>query len=724
MWPGGSGGATVPREFRGFSTFRARVFWSIVPIVVILLIVYGWINVREHRRLVTEEFEKRGRALVSNLGSTTELGVFSEDRQLLEAAIRGALRDPDVGYVVILSADGRVLVTGGRHVSRAGGVPEKVVDRLTSRPVERDGQRFIEFVAPILSEAATTPDELVVATRAGSGHESPRMTVIGGVRLGMGLETVARQTGDLARLWGGLTLAFLSLSALTIYGFSRRITKPIKQLTQQAQKIATGRLEEQIAVRSRDEIGQLAASFNQMTGALKVTIDDKERALSELQELNRTLENRVRDRTLALEERSRALQRSLEDVRAMGEVSRAVGSSLHLAEVLDTITSQAVRLSGADACGIFETHSGRDQLRALASLNLPDHLVAGLEHALPAAPGRPGDEAIRQAMQQGHTVQVADVAAASLAERDLYLGAGFRALLVVPMESPGILRAMTVWRRQPGLLDERTVELLTTLANQSKVAIDNARLFHELEEKSRQLSAASRHKSDFLANVSHELRTPMNAILGFTEMILDNIYGDIPGEVRRPLTDMHDSGKHLLRLINDVLDLSKIEAGRMELALGEYSVHDTIAAVRASLGSLAAEKGLEFVTSVPDGLPLAYGDGKRITQSLLNLAGNALKFTRQGRVEIAVERQGDLLVFRVSDTGIGISRDRIARLFSEFQQADATIAREFGGTGLGLSIARRFVEMHGGRIWVESEPGKGSTFFFSIPVRIEPGRAA
>jgi signal transduction histidine kinase len=204
-------------------------------------------------------------------------------------------------------------------------------------------------------------------------------------------------------------------------------------------------------------------------------------------------------------------------------------------------------------------------------------------------------------------------------------------------------------------------------------------------------------------------------------MILDQVYGDISDDLRQPLSDIQQSGRHLLRLINDVLDLSKIEAGRMDLAPGEYLVQDAVRAVRASLASLAAEKGLEFVTAVPEDLPPAYGDARRITQCLTNLAGNALKFTRKGTVEIAVERLADTLRFRVSDTGIGIRRDG---LFSEFQQADATIAREFGGTGLGLSITRKFVEMHGGKIWVESELGHGSTFFFSIPLRLDTGGSA
>jgi signal transduction histidine kinase len=241
----------------------------------------------------------------------------------------------------------------------------------------------------------------------------------------------------------------------------------------------------------------------------------------------------------------------------------------------------------------------------------------------------------------------------------------------------------------------------------------------ELRRLNERLQQASRAKSEFLANMSHELRTPMNAILGFTEMLRDGLYGDIPPELEEPLRDIQTNGWHLLRLINDVLDLSKIEAGRMELALGEYSPGEVIDAVRASLRSLAADKGLEFVARAAPDLPVAVADGKRITQCLMNMAGNAIKFTREGRVEIAVELRGPDLIYSVADTGIGIPKDELENVFAEFRQVDATITREFGGTGLGLSITKKFVEMHGGKIWVESELGHGSTFSFSIPVRTD-----
>ena len=244
------------------------------------------------------------------------------------------------------------------------------------------------------------------------------------------------------------------------------------------------------------------------------------------------------------------------------------------------------------------------------------------------------------------------------------------------------------------------------------------RAAHQLRVLNTELEQASRAKSNFLASMSHELRTPMNAILGFTEMIRDGLYGEIPPEIEEPVSDIHTCGKQLLGLINNVLDLSKIEAGHMELALGEYVVEDIVNTVKLSLRALASTKGLDLVTAVTPDLPLCVGDGKRITQCLMNLAGNALKFTREGRVEIRAELEGENLLFAVADTGIGIPADQIDSIFEEFRQADATVSRDFGGTGLGLSITRKLVELHGGQIWVESLPGKSSTFFFSIPGRV------
>jgi len=425
-----------------------------------------------------------------------------------------------------------------------------------------------------------------------------------------------------------------------------------------------------------------------------------------------------------LQERTAQLTRSVQELRALGEVSQAVGSTLDLEMVLTTIAARADQLSGTDGATIYEFDEATGTFHLRVASKLEDELVGVLR----ARPTPLGEGVVGRAGLAREPVQIPDVLEDEAYRgplREVALRAGNRALLAVPLlREDRLVGALVVRRRAPGRFPDATVKLLQTFAGQSVLAIQNARLFRELDAKSRQLEAASRHKSEFLANMSHELRTPLNAILGFNELILGGIYGDLPPDLREPLTDIQNSGRYLLRLINNVLDLSKIEAGRMELALTDYLVHDIVERVRASLHPLAVAKGLEFVASAPEQIPLAYGDSGRITQCLLNLAGNALKFTGQGRVEISVDLKGDLLVYRVADTGIGIAPDKIDTVFGEFRQGDATITSEFGGTGLGLSITKKFVEMHRGRIWVESELGKGSTFSFAIPLRLTGGKTA
>jgi signal transduction histidine kinase len=270
-------------------------------------------------------------------------------------------------------------------------------------------------------------------------------------------------------------------------------------------------------------------------------------------------------------------------------------------------------------------------------------------------------------------------------------------------------------RDEFGALARRMNHMSEELGRLDRIQRDAAA---ELGRLNASLKLASSAKSDFLANMSHELRTPLNAILGFTEMMVEGLYGPVPDELKEPLDDVQANGKHLLRLINDVLDLSKIEAGRMELSLHDYSVPELVGSVRARLRALAAEKGLDFGIDVPADLPTARGDEGRLMQCLMNLAGNAIKFTPRGRVDIGVTLEDDRLTFRVSDTGIGIPAEELQNVFAEFRQVNATVTRQFGGTGLGLSISKKFIEMHGGRIWAESRLGEGSTFLFTLPLRV------
>jgi signal transduction histidine kinase len=278
---------------------------------------------------------------------------------------------------------------------------------------------------------------------------------------------------------------------------------------------------------------------------------------------------------------------------------------------------------------------------------------------------------------------------------------------------------LVVRRRTAGAFPQNTVDLMKTFAAQSTLAIQNARLFHEIEDKSRQLEIASKHKSQFLANMSHELRTPLNAILGYTELVLDSIYGQVPDKVRDVLERVQTNGKHLLGLINDVLDLSKIEAGQVTLFLADYSLADLIQGVYVAVEPLAAQKHLALRTNIASGLPVGHGDERRLAQVLLNLVGNAIKFTEAGEVAIEASCPDGSFRIAVRDSGPGISLADQAKIFEEFQQVDNTLTREKRGTGLGLAISKRIIEMHGGRILVDSEVGKGATFTIRLPVSAE-----
>src|SRR5262249_21611635 len=298
--------------------------------------------------------------------------------------------------------------------------------------------------------------------------------------------------------------------------------------------------------------------------------------------------------------------------------------------------------------------------------------------------------------------------------------AGMRssAFVVVPMIARGrVVGVLTADNKaSQEAVPSQTVALLQIFASHAAVAIENARLFREIEDKGHQLEVASRHKSQFLANMSHELRTPMNAVLGYTELILDGIFGPVPDMIRDTLERTRANGLHLLGLINDVLDLSKIEAGQLVLSLGEYAMEEVVHSVVSSIRSLAEEKQLALKTLVAPDLPPGKGDERRLTQVLMNLVGNAIKFTESGEVTVEATAADGWFTVSVSDTGPGIAPTDQQRIFEEFQQADSSSTRKKGGTGLGLSIARRIIALHGGRIWVESTVGSGSTFRFTVPV--------
>jgi signal transduction histidine kinase len=415
--------------------------------------------------------------------------------------------------------------------------------------------------------------------------------------------------------------------------------------------------------------------------------------------------------------RTRELSQSVEELRALGEVTQAVNSTLDLETVLSTIVTKAVQISETEAGTIYVFNEKTEKFDLRSTYGMDDTLIAAIKERHI----RIGDPGVGQAAAKRAPVQIPDVRDEPSSELlEVVVRAGFRALLAVPLlGADRIVGALVVRRREPGEFPRATVELLETFADQSVLAIQNARLFREIEEKGRELEVASKHKSQFLANMSHELRTPLNAILGYAELMLDSIYGEPTDKMRTVLERLQSNGRHLLGLINDVLDLSKIEAGQLTLSLNDYSLRDVVHGVMAAVEPLAAEKRLAFKAEVAPDLPGGHGDERRLSQVLLNLVGNAIKFTDKGEVAIRASVTNGAFTVAVCDTGPGIAAADQAKIFEEFQQADSSITRKKGGTGLGLSIAKRIIEMHGGRIWVESEPGKGSTFCFTLPVRVE-----
>ena len=497
-------------------------------------------------------------------------------------------------------------------------------------------------------------------------------------------------------LAGGVLLALVAGILL-----ARHMVVPIRALQVGAQQLEASDFGHRIDVHTGDEIADLADHFNRMA--------------DQLQNSYRGLEQKVAERT-------RELAQSVSELKALEEIGRALASSLDINSVLATVVSRAVQLTHADAGAIYRYDPARKTFELAEShaldLAVQDR-VRGIRVHLE-------DSAMGLAAKEGKSLSIPDLARApDYPLRDVTLSAGFQSVLIVPlMAQDEILGSLIVQRRSKGEFPPRTVEVMQTFAHQSVLAMKNAGLFREVHQKGRELAIANEHKSQFFANMSHELRTPLNGMLGFSELLLDGLYGPLPEKAVDVLQRIRKDGKHLLGLINDVLDISKMEAGQLTLSLGEYSLANVVEAVVGSTDSLARAKGIELRSALPAGLPIGYGDERRLTQVLLNLVGNAIKFTDVGFVEIRVEAADDNFNIAVKDTGPGIPIADQARIFEDFQQVDNSITREKGGTGLGLAISRRLIEAHGGHIALQSTPGAGATFEIILPQRVSEHRQA
>jgi len=424
-----------------------------------------------------------------------------------------------------------------------------------------------------------------------------------------------------------------------------------------------------------------------------------------------------------IDEKSRALEELSRNQEQLYRLSTALQEPLSLAEQLARVLDAARQVVGLDRIYTWTLNPKADGLMVTAQAGFEERDwqdLAGVTIPI----GEAG--ALAAACREGAPLLFIEENPLPAEYRlrapySALAGLRVKSFLVIPMiargRTVGVLAADNRLSRAP--IPSHTVNLLQSFAAQAAVAVENARLFQEIQEKSQQLELASKHKSQFLANMSHELRTPMNAVLGYTDLILDDIFGEVPAPIREALERVKSNGHHLLELINDVLDLSRMEAGQLTLSLGDYAMEEVVHAAVSAVESLAAGKKLALKAIVPADLPPGRGDERRLTQVLLNLAGNAIKFTDAGEVSIEARVSDGAFVVSVSDTGPGIAEADQQKIFEEFQQADSSSTKKKGGSGLGLSISRRIVELHGGRLWVESALGEGSTFHFTVPLRVE-----
>jgi signal transduction histidine kinase len=667
------------------NSISRRFSYALISIITLLLIAFAAIVILFDINRIETEMEKRLDNAIKFAENSLPTPLWNLDYIVVNDFVEALFLDESIVYIKISWKD--QVITERKH-------PGFQLNKIESE----------------MSPALLKDSELI----AKSSDIYFKEKIISKILIVMSREKLKKQA--LFQIFGTIALLILIIAAIwltSIFITRRYISTPLLKLQTSASMIARGDLDTFVDKSSRDEIGLLAQHLDIMRGSIKQLFAELRENKEKLEEYSRTLEQKVEIRT-------RELARSVEELKALGEVSQAVSSTLDLETVLTSIVRHAVQLSKTDAGTIYEF----DEAEGVFVPRINYGTRAEYIEALHESRLRVGDRTvIGQAAIKRTPDQIPDLADVPDYPLPYAQQAGYRALLALPLlREDRLIGGLVVRRKVAGEFPAPVVDLLQTFAAQSVLAIHNARLFQEIEEKGRELEIANKHKSEFLANMSHELRTPLNAILGYTELILDNIYGDVPVKIQDVLKRLEKNGRHLLGLINNVLDLSKIEAGQLTLSLNEYSMAEVIQTVFTSVEALAAEKKLDLKVDVSNDLTIGKGDEQRIAQVILNLIGNAIKFTDEGEIKVEATVANETFLVSVSDTGPGLEEVDQKNIFEEFHQVDGSSTRKKGGTGLGLSISKKIVEMHGGRIWVESTLGKGSTFRFILPVRVERQR--
>lgn len=714
------------------SSLKVKAITYISVLILAVGAILTWHFLHRTQEVLTGELRKRAMSLTKSLAHSSKYGILTEDVVLLRELLEGMLREDDVLFVLIADAQGRVLAEAGKAETAEAVTVSNLVSHASQHTSALTasikvpsihyhmlaGQGVYHAVAPVeIAEGGQNPlDEQLAAAMHLVGNEavatpsSAKASSHGSVQILLSLESVQASMDKALATGIGLTGGIILVGILCSFVICGYTLTPIQAMARAASQIAAGDLSQRVTAKSRDEIGVLAMTFNRMADSLDHMTQAQQQRLAELSVLHDI--GLVMRSTLDLDD---LIERALEAVVEHLQYDRA------RIFLLDTDKQALVHGRIAGATPAIKTQ--------LWEMEVP--LWGGGFIAKVATTGEP--------------VFVDDIEKVKAeAYRPMLDLLGVSSLLVVPLKiEERVLGVMSVdnvrSHRKLTLTDQR---LLTTLANQMAIAIANALAYRQieqlnvsLEEKVQerteelrlqqakvqavnlQLEVASRHKSEFLANMSHELRTPLNAIIGFSEVLLEKMFGELNDKQDEYLQDIYSSGTYLLSLINDILDLSKIEAGKLELELGLFDLRQLLENSLVMIKERALSHGITLSLDIADDVDALLGDERKAKQILFNLLSNAVKFTPdKGQVGIKASKAGNWAQIAVWDTGVGIDPEDQERIFEEFQQIGDPLIGKSEGTGLGLALTRKFVELHGGSIWVESTPGQGSTFTFTMPL--------